>query len=87
MRCDVAVASEPYNQASLTGNNCHSGGALIGTATHMIPKRRMAEFFLGTYVEPGSREEFEGILRASGFKEVELVQTTPPTMSIGIAKK
>jgi hypothetical protein len=53
----------------------------------MIPKRKMAEFFIGTHVEPMSREEFEGILRAGGFKEVELVQTTPPTMSIGIAKK
>jgi hypothetical protein len=53
----------------------------------MIPKRRMAEIFLGIYIEPRSRKEFERILRAAGFKEVELVQTTPPTMSIGIAKK
>lgn len=65
----------------------YSGGVLIGTATHVIPKRRMAEFFLGTYVEPRSQEKFEGIFRAGGFKEIDFIQTTPPTMSIGVAKK
>jgi hypothetical protein len=65
----------------------YSGGAFIGTATHMIPKRRLAEFFLGTHIEPRSREEFKDIFLSGGFKEVELIQTTPPTMSIGIVKK
>lgn len=52
----------------------------------MIPKRRMAEF-LGTYFEPKSSQEFDGIFRVGGFKEVEFVQTTPPNISIGIARK
>lgn len=62
------------------------GGALVGTATHIIPKRRIAEF-LGTYFNPLSEEHFKNVFIEAQFSETKLIKTEPPNISIGIGTK
>lgn len=62
-----------------------NGGRLVATATHEIPKEKIAKI-LDFYFEPKSEDEFKEIFTDTGFGEPRLIKTEPPNISIGIAR-
>lgn len=74
-----AFAEESYRHLK-------KGGRLVSTATHVIPKEKMARV-LDLYFEPKSESEFIEMYTESGFEEPVLFKTNPPNISVGVGKK
>ena len=62
------------------------GGYFISTATHVIPKKRIAQF-LGLYFPPMPEVDYISMYTGNGFGNPDLIRTEPPNISIGIGKK
>jgi ubiquinone/menaquinone biosynthesis C-methylase UbiE len=62
------------------------GGTLIGTATHVIPKARVAKL-LDFWFEPRHEDDFVRIFTETGFRKPQLIKTNPPNISVGIGRK